>query len=97
MSEARSELEIDYRNFDYGDDIARWLVEDAWRITETEELIGAISQRLCDGGIPLYRLSFLRRDLHPELLGRAWFWRRGATDDERSRGAWGYGNLRLSR
>ncbi len=77
MNQARSEIEIDYGNFDYGDPIARWLVEDAWQINETGEFVGAIAQRLCDAGIPLYRLSFLRRVLHPDLLGRAWFWRRG--------------------
>ncbi len=74
---SHKELDVDYSDFDYGDPIARWFIEEAWKIVDTGDLVKAISERLCEAGIPLYRMSFLRLELHPDLLGRAWFWRRG--------------------
>lgn len=63
--------------FDYGDPIAEWLVADAFRLDDTEALIGGIAERLFGAGIPLFRLAYFRRSLHPEFLGKAYFWRRG--------------------
>jgi len=63
--------------FDYGDPIAHWLVTEAFRLTKTEDLVGAIAERLCASGIPLYRLALFRRSLHPEFMGTSYFWRRG--------------------
>jgi len=63
--------------FDYGDPIAEWLVADAFRLRETETLLAGIGEKLVDAGIPLYRLAYFRRSLHPEFLGKAYFWRRG--------------------
>ncbi|MDP6814260.1 MAG: adenylate/guanylate cyclase domain-containing protein [Alphaproteobacteria bacterium] len=34
-------------------------------------------EQLHAGGIPLYRLSYIQRTLHPEFIGYGFFWRRG--------------------
>lgn len=64
-------------NFDFSDPVARWLITEAYRITDTATLVFDIAERLNAAGIPLYRLAFFQRTLHPELLGHAFYWRRG--------------------
>ncbi|MBM3567812.1 MAG: adenylate/guanylate cyclase domain-containing protein [Alphaproteobacteria bacterium] len=64
-------------NTDYGDPIARWLVTEAFLLTETKDLVAGIAQRLVEAGIPLFRLAYFRRSPRPEFLGTAYFWRRG--------------------
>jgi adenylate cyclase len=61
----------------YGDPLARWFVTEAFRITDTAELVAAVGQQLVDAGIPLYRLAYFQLTLHPELAGKAYYWRRG--------------------
>ena len=62
---------------DYGDPVARWFVTEGYTITDTAELVRQSAERLVAAGIPLYRLAYFRRTLHPELIGDAFFWRRG--------------------
>jgi adenylate cyclase len=61
----------------YGDPLARWFVTEAYRITDTAELISAAGEQLVAAGIPLYRLAYFQRTPHPEFLGKGYFWRRG--------------------
>src|SRR5581483_32094 len=61
----------------YGDPLAQWFVTDAYRITDTAELVKASGEKLVEAGIPLYRLAYFQRTLHPELAGTAYTWRRG--------------------
>jgi adenylate cyclase len=61
----------------YSDPLARWFVTEAYQITDTARLIEAAAERLVAAGIPLYRLSYFRFTLHPELAGNAYMWRRG--------------------
>lgn len=63
--------------FDYGDPVAHWLVTEAFRLTDTRELVKGIAEKLVEVGIPLFRLAYFRRSLHPELLGTAYYWQRG--------------------
>lgn len=68
---------VDYASFDYGDPLARWFVEEAGKAGSMEALVAATGEQLVAHGIPLYRLSYLQRALHPALLGTGYFWRRG--------------------
>src|SRR5215831_11417740 len=61
----------------YSDPLARWFVTEAYRITDTAELIGAAGEQLAAAGIPIYRLAYFQLTLHPEFAGKAYFWRRG--------------------
>lgn len=61
----------------YADPLARWFVTEAYRITDTAELIAAAGEQLVKAGIPLYRLAYFQSTLHPEFAGKGYFWRRG--------------------
>ena len=45
----------DCRDFDYGDPVAKWFVEEAFTLTDTGELVQQAGERLVAAGIPLYR------------------------------------------
>jgi adenylate cyclase len=61
----------------YGDPLARWFVTEAYRITDTGQLIAAAGEQLVAAGIPLYRLAYFQLTLHPEFAGKGYFWQRG--------------------
>jgi adenylate cyclase len=61
----------------YSDPLAQWFITDAYRITDTAELVKASGEKLVEAGIPLYRLAYFQTNLHPELAGKAYTWRRG--------------------
>jgi adenylate cyclase len=61
----------------YRDPLARWFVTEAYRIADTGQLIAATGDRIVAAGLPLYRLAYFQDTLHPEVSGRAYFWRRG--------------------
>jgi adenylate cyclase len=61
----------------YSDPVARWFVTEAYRITDTAELVAAAGEQLVLSGIPLYRLAYFQLTLHPEFQGKGYFWRRG--------------------
>jgi adenylate cyclase len=61
----------------YSDPLAQWFVTDAYRITDTAALVKASGEKLVEAGIPLYRLAYFQTNLHPELAGKAYTWRRG--------------------
>jgi adenylate cyclase len=61
----------------YADPLARWFVTEAYRITDTAELVAASGEQLVNAGIPLYRLAYFQITLHPEFAGKAYLWRRG--------------------
>jgi adenylate cyclase len=77
MNQPLQQVALDYVNFDFGDEVARWFATEAYRITDTAALVQATGERLVAAGIPLYRLSYFRRALHPEWMGTGYFWRRG--------------------
>jgi adenylate cyclase len=60
----------------YGDPLARWFVTEAYRITDTAQLIAAAGEQLVGAGIPVYRLAYFQFTLHPELAGKSYAWRR---------------------
>lgn len=61
----------------YSDPLARWFVTEAYRITDTSALIAEAGEQLVRAGIPLYRLAYFQGTLHPEFVGKGYFWRRG--------------------
>lgn len=61
----------------YADPLARWFVTEAYKIADTGQLVAASGEQLVRAGIPLYRLAYFQLTLHPELDGKAYFWRRG--------------------
>jgi adenylate cyclase len=61
----------------YSDPVARWFVTEAYRITDTAELVAAAGEQLVLAGIPLYRLAYFQITLHPEFAGKGYVWRRG--------------------
>ena len=61
----------------YSDPVARWFVTEAYRITDTAELVAAAGEQLVLSGIPLYRLAYFQLTLHPEFAGKGYTWRRG--------------------
>ncbi|MBS0223472.1 MAG: adenylate/guanylate cyclase domain-containing protein [Proteobacteria bacterium] len=61
----------------YADPLTRWFVTEAYKIADTGQLVAASGEQLVQAGIPLYRLAYFQLTLHPELDGKAYFWRRG--------------------
>jgi adenylate cyclase len=61
----------------YSDPVARWFVTEAYRITDTAQLVTAAGEQLVLSGIPLYRLAYFQLIPHPEFAGKGYFWRRG--------------------
>ncbi|MBX9946700.1 MAG: adenylate/guanylate cyclase domain-containing protein [Reyranella sp.] len=61
----------------YADPLARWFVTEAYRIADTTALIAAVGEQIAAAGVPLYRLAYFQRTLHPEFSGKGYFWRRG--------------------
>ncbi len=55
----------------------RWFVTEAYKITDTGQLVAAAGEQLIKAGIPLWRLAYFQLTLHPELDGHAYYWRRG--------------------
>ena len=49
----------------YSDPVARWFVTEAYRIADTGDLIAAAGEQLVAAGIPLWRLAYFQRTLHP--------------------------------
>jgi uncharacterized protein (DUF427 family)/class 3 adenylate cyclase len=55
-----------------------WLLREAWEAIATEELVARLARRLVEVGFPLWRLRFIIRTLHPQLMGTSYTWRRDA-------------------
>lgn len=60
--------------------VIQWLILDGWRIESTPELLQALALRLCDDGVPLWRLFCLVPTLHPLYIGSGHRWKRGETE-----------------
>jgi len=55
---------------------SEWLLADGAKIPTVKELIEQLSARLIDDGFPIFRLLFLIRTLHPQVIGIRYEWRR---------------------
>jgi adenylate cyclase len=61
----------------YDDPLAHWFATEAYRISDTADLIAATGEQIVAAGLPLYRLAYFQRTWHPEFAGKGYFWRRG--------------------
>ncbi len=57
--------------------VIQWLILDGWRIESVPDLLKALAVRLCDEGLPLWRLFCLVPTLHPLYIGSGHRWKRG--------------------
>jgi adenylate cyclase len=58
--------------------IIDWLLAGAQAAEASEDLTRLLCEKLTDHGIPLWRVGIFIRTLHPDVMGRAFIWRRGS-------------------
>jgi adenylate cyclase len=57
--------------------ISDWLIDGARSTPVVTDMISELGQRLMAAGIPVWRIGFFIRTLHPEILGRNFIWKPG--------------------
>ncbi|MBL4907065.1 MAG: adenylate/guanylate cyclase domain-containing protein [Sneathiella sp.] len=62
--------------------VVDWLVEGAPGAPLSQDILLHLATRLIDCGIPLHRSAVFVTTLHPNVMGRAFFWREGETKVE---------------
>jgi len=58
--------------------ITDWIVGGAKIASNPAEAMAEICERLVDAGLPLWRVGFFVRTLHPDVFGRNFVWKPGA-------------------
>ncbi len=58
-------------------DIREWLIDGARPSPVPSRMIDELCRRLCAAGIPLWRVGFFIRTLHPDIFGRNFIWKPG--------------------
>ncbi len=58
--------------------VTDWLIDGARSATAPTRLMAETCERLVAAGLPLWRVAVFVRTLHPDIYGRAFFWRPGA-------------------
>jgi adenylate cyclase len=58
--------------------IVAWLEDGARSAPRADEVLGELCGRLLEHGMPLWRVAVFVRTLHPDIMGRAFFWQPGA-------------------
>src|ERR1700676_5366377 len=58
--------------------IGEWLVDGAGSPSRPQKMVAEFSDRLMQAGLPLWRVGFFVRTLHPDILGVNFIWRPGA-------------------
>jgi adenylate cyclase len=54
-----------------------WLIDGARSAASPTQLMAETCERLVGAGLPLWRVAVFVRTLHPDIFGRAFFWRPG--------------------
>ena len=57
--------------------IVAWLEDGARSAPRADSVLGELCGRLLERGIPLWRVAVFVRTLHPDFMGRAFFWQPG--------------------
>jgi adenylate cyclase len=57
--------------------VTDWLIDGARSATAPTRLMAETCERLVAAGLPLWRVAVFVRTLHPDIYGRAFFWRPG--------------------
>ena len=55
--------------------VVGWLTDGARSAATSEDLLAELCKRLLDAGVPLWRAAVFVNTLHPDFMGRAFFWR----------------------
>lgn len=63
-------------------DIVTWLVEGAPGAPLSQDILLRLAEKMLDSGIPLSRAAVFVMTLHPNVMGRGFYWRRGDTEVE---------------
>jgi adenylate cyclase len=58
-------------------DIREWLIDGARSAPQPLAMFDALCKRLTEAGIPLWRVGFFIRTLHPDIFGRNFIWKPG--------------------
>jgi len=58
-------------------DIREWLIDGARSAPQPLAMFDALCNRLTEAGIPLWRVGFFIRTLHPDIFGRNFIWKPG--------------------
>jgi adenylate cyclase len=58
--------------------VVDWLEDGARSAPRADEVLGQLCGRLFERGMPLWRVAVFVRTLHPDIMGRAFFWQPGA-------------------
>lgn len=58
--------------------ITDWLIDGARSVVNSPRLMSEVCERLVEAGLPLWRVGFFVRTLHPDIFGRNFVWRPGA-------------------
>jgi adenylate cyclase len=59
-------------------DITNWLIDGARSVVNSPRLMAEVCERLVEAGLPLWRVGFFVRTLHPDIFGRNFIWKPGA-------------------
>ena len=69
--------------------VIEWLILDAWRHGSIPDLIQALSEKLVEDGVPVWRTFILIPQLHPLYVGASFRWFRGGDEIVRAFGEHG--------
>jgi adenylate cyclase len=70
--------------------VVDWLIDGARPAADPKEALMLLCQRLLEHGLSLYRVAVFVRTLHPNVAGRAFYWREGspAIEEDEADHAW---------
>jgi adenylate cyclase len=70
--------------------VVDWLIDGARPAADPKEALMLLCQRLVENGLSLYRVAVVARTLHPNVAGRAFYWREGspAIEEDEADHAW---------
>lgn len=57
--------------------VVTWLADGARSAPDAQSVLAEVCNRLCDCGVPLWRVDVFVRTLHPEVVGRRFRWQQG--------------------
>jgi len=58
--------------------VSDWIVNGARSVSNPTQAMAEICERLVQAGLPLWRVGFFVRTLHPDIFGRNFIWKPGA-------------------
>jgi class 3 adenylate cyclase/uncharacterized protein (DUF427 family) len=62
----------------HANDIADWLLAEAWKVDAPDRLVDAFGRRLRETGVPVSRMTVIVPTLHPQVAAAVFVWRHDA-------------------